>query len=244
MKKASGFTLVELLVVIAIIALLISILAPSLKVAKTLARELLCKTSHAGIAKAIHLYAAANKGSLLLHASSDTPRKGSFVRQKEPALTWEGAGILYSQGFFNDIKLAYCPMEADSRNTYEVYAQGKWEPPCPPNTPWDRWSGSFVIVPYARETYAYSPQRYTQLSQMHPETVLTLPQSQNHWRGKDWNLIVSHSGGDVDVVTQKDGAAMAAEWAVFMDLYSQLEIWMTAKNLDNPGEIRKYRTNK
>ena len=41
-KKRSGFTLVELLVVIAVIALLLSILLPTIKLASSIARQTVC----------------------------------------------------------------------------------------------------------------------------------------------------------------------------------------------------------
>ena len=54
--RGAGFTLIELLVVIAIIALLVSILVPSLGKAKDLARDMLCKSNLSGIGKAIAFY--------------------------------------------------------------------------------------------------------------------------------------------------------------------------------------------
>ena len=53
-----GFTLIELLVVIAIIALLVSILLPSLKKAKELARRAVCSSNQHSIVLAANMYAA------------------------------------------------------------------------------------------------------------------------------------------------------------------------------------------
>ena len=58
MRRGSGFTLIELLVVIAIIALLVSILLPSLNRAKELARRTSCMANLSGIGKALALYTA------------------------------------------------------------------------------------------------------------------------------------------------------------------------------------------
>lgn len=62
-KKA--FTLIELLVVISIIALLLSILLPSLKKAREAARIIQCKSNLHNIGFAIHMYSEDNNGKIV-----------------------------------------------------------------------------------------------------------------------------------------------------------------------------------
>ena len=59
-KKFRGFTLIELLVVIAIIALLISILLPSLSRARELSKRLVCASNTKGIGTSAKIYANDN----------------------------------------------------------------------------------------------------------------------------------------------------------------------------------------
>jgi prepilin-type N-terminal cleavage/methylation domain-containing protein/prepilin-type processing-associated H-X9-DG protein len=62
-SKKTGFTLVELLVVIGIIALLISILLPSLNKARETANRVKCQSNLSQMGKALLLYSNENKGA-------------------------------------------------------------------------------------------------------------------------------------------------------------------------------------
>ncbi|NLF31737.1 MAG: type II secretion system protein, partial [Planctomycetes bacterium] len=61
-RRGRGFTLIELLVVVAIIALLVSILLPSLGKAKELAQTMVCKSRHQGAFKGWTYYADYYRG--------------------------------------------------------------------------------------------------------------------------------------------------------------------------------------
>lgn len=64
MQSRRGFTLVELLVVIGIIALLISILLPSLNKAREAAKTVQCMSNQRQLGLAVQMYAGENKGMI------------------------------------------------------------------------------------------------------------------------------------------------------------------------------------
>jgi prepilin-type N-terminal cleavage/methylation domain-containing protein len=66
MRRLKGFTLIELLVVIAIIALLISMLLPTLARARELAKRAICRANLNGIGKGIAMYGADHRDAMPL----------------------------------------------------------------------------------------------------------------------------------------------------------------------------------
>ncbi|MEP0844454.1 MAG: prepilin-type N-terminal cleavage/methylation domain-containing protein [Phycisphaerae bacterium] len=120
-----GFTLIEVLVVVAIIALLISILLPSLKRAKEVSRRTVCLSNLHQMGVGMVPYAQDHKGLL--------PQKGSFSYYIAEYTRWHQTlntiadkdldskvpinyGMLYGKYTGKDLNLFYCP------NVYEGHA--------------------------------------------------------------------------------------------------------------------------
>ena len=81
-QRIRGFTLIELLVVIAIIALLISILLPSLSRARELSKRLVCQSNIKGIGTSAKIYANDHNEKWMIPAYDRTQNFGDGFRVK------------------------------------------------------------------------------------------------------------------------------------------------------------------
>src|ERR1041385_6083932 len=92
-----GFTLVELLVVIGIIAVLISILLPTLTRAREAANRTACLSNLRSVGQMMLIYAQFNKDQITLGTRSNSYQESYWIRYPGPIwITW---GPLYKAGY-------------------------------------------------------------------------------------------------------------------------------------------------
>ncbi len=106
-RTAAGFTLVELLVVVSIIALLISILLPSLKKARDQAKQAKCMANLNGISKGNSIYGAEwnewfvgspiTTGQQLYQEGVDDPADDAVDTPGDVVQIWDWAGPIAAQ---------------------------------------------------------------------------------------------------------------------------------------------------
>ncbi|OHB54607.1 MAG: hypothetical protein A2Y12_09820 [Planctomycetes bacterium GWF2_42_9] len=128
-KVKTGFTLVELLVVIAIIALLLSILMPSLQRAREQARQIVCMNLMKQFGTVMQMYSMANNGSVVAGrwSNNGSPDKtnGWFTRLTPYFDPTKQPGVKIWQFITPEEKQAYnkvwiklqCPSEKNKNST-------------------------------------------------------------------------------------------------------------------------------
>ncbi len=164
MEKRTGFTLIELLVVIAIIALLLSIILPSLKKVKDYAKRTICMNNARQTGLAIQVYAQDNDNKVMPQCNSNGnivsnptnyPPANSYFAYRKILGTGEmipfHLAVLYDMGVIENPEAFYCPAQPiTDKFNYDYYTKkGQIE-----------W-GSDAIAPnsngnwYVRTSYQY-----------------------------------------------------------------------------------------
>ncbi len=103
-RPRQGFTLIELLVVVAIISMLISILLPSLKLAKEKARTTKCMVNLRSIGQALMACETETGGYTPIWDDGEGP-----VGHVRWMLTW--VDVLYDQRYTDDWAVGICPVD-------------------------------------------------------------------------------------------------------------------------------------
>ena len=123
----AGFTLVELLVVISILAILISILMPSLRKARGQAKETLCKTNQRSIYLAQSLLMEV-RGKF--QPLNNDPNDGNWQYNYliYDGRDWENFGpLITDKRLLSDVKLLYCPFQTDEFHSLDT-SDNPWTP--------------------------------------------------------------------------------------------------------------------
>ena len=113
--RRRGFTLVELLVVIGIVALLISILLPTLTRARESARRAACLSNLRQVHLTFMFYAQDNRDRVPIGYRVNNRQFNSMVFSST-SKKFVLFGVLYKAGYMKDPRIFFCPSEVDPQS--------------------------------------------------------------------------------------------------------------------------------
>jgi len=146
MRSANGhargaFTLIDVLVSISVIAILISILLPSIAMVRESAHKVVCSSDMRQIGLGMNLYAEDNKAMLPSSVYLEFPESRNTYATAPHLMDtirtdptkfdsrewgqWDGLGLLFYKSYISAPGVYYCPSHTGS-NSEETY-QGQWD---------------------------------------------------------------------------------------------------------------------
>ena len=217
LDKKSGFTLIELLVVIAIIALLLSILLPSLRMAKEQAQRVVCTANLRSMNQAWLLYAEDNGGRVVSASHIEYNSSGAFagwgwvgdtsgLRAEEEQLQGIRDGKLYP--YCEDTGVYRCPT-ADPYQMRSYAMSSQWY------SKYYYYSGDLplgntkaqIVIKVSNTRSPCARFTFVDNIAMNGDGYWAVPYNKPAW----WNLPnYRHNGGTVNAFA--DGHAEAYKW--------------------------------
>ena len=125
----SGFTLIDILVSLTVIAVLISLLLPSLSGVRELTRRVVCASNARQHGLGLAMFLEDSKGVFpesKFEAKQRADDKGQLqnmmiARTSETPAEWDGLGVLYATEYLHAPQVFYCPSHT-GEHPYAAYA--------------------------------------------------------------------------------------------------------------------------
>ncbi len=173
-KRRKAFTLIELLVVISIIALLLSILLPSLQKVKDLARKTVCQSQFHSVGLSLTLYANDYNKYPKPMVSDTLPEQESYETGVLPYIVRDKFYQIAKTSYGMAPKVLVCPtyvgygydgkktanelLESRASGEHDTENDLSYWAPSPPHWPGRRQMGIFILARIDHKTCAIRPE--------------------------------------------------------------------------------------